>query len=115
MTALVPYRAGLSLPGKLTKTAWELPKEMPFEQWQACGFALVEIGSAVQWWIGDWWAYGEHAYGERLRALRDGLFEGEYTFGTLMNLGWVARSVTTSLRNEVLTFCHHYQVAHLSS
>jgi hypothetical protein len=33
------------------------------------------------------------------------------SFGTLRDYGWVARSITTSFRNEVLTFAHHRQVA----
>jgi N6-adenosine-specific RNA methylase IME4 len=111
----VPARVGLNLPGKLTRTSWVLPKEMSFEQWMACGIALVEIGSAVQWWIGDWWAYGKHSYGERIEAFRNGLFEGEYTFESLMNYGWVSRAVETSTRVEVLTHRHHWNVAHLST
>lgn len=112
MSAIVP-RAGLSLPGKITRTSWVLPKKMSFEQWSACGAALVEIGSAVQWWLGDWWTYGEHAYGKRIEAVRDGLF-GEYSFGTLATYGWVARQLETSIRIETLSFAHHQHVAPLA-
>jgi N6-adenosine-specific RNA methylase IME4 len=110
---LIPPRAGLNLPGKLTRTSWQLPQEMSFEQWRMCGLALIEIGSAVAWWIGDWWAYGEHAYGERIAALRDGLFEGEYTYSTLKTYGWVSRSVEKSTRVDLLTHRHHLEIAAL--
>jgi N6-adenosine-specific RNA methylase IME4 len=106
----LPPHAGLSLPGKITRTSWALPKAMPFEQWSACGTALVEIGSAVQWWLGDWWAYGEHAYGKRIEAVRDGLF-GEYEVQTLRVMGYVARNVDSNQRCEQLTFTHHRYVA----
>jgi hypothetical protein len=49
---------------------------------------------------------------DRAAAAREKLF-GEYSFGTLQNYGWVARSVETSLRNEVLSFDHHRFVAPL--
>jgi N6-adenosine-specific RNA methylase IME4 len=111
---LVPARAGLNLPGKLTKTAWQLPADIPFEQWKAIGIALTEIGAAVAWWIGDWWVFGEHAYGDRLKAAREGIF-GSYTFQALMDIGWVCRSIATSLRSEVLEFGHHRLVAPLAA
>jgi N6-adenosine-specific RNA methylase IME4 len=110
----IPPHAGLLLPGKLTSTGWMLPAGMAFEQWQACGKELIKVGNALQWWLGDWWAYGEHGYGKRIEAMRDGLF-GEYAFGTLMTYGWVASSVETSIRIEVLSFAHHRHVAHLAA
>jgi len=29
------------------------------------GEALGYFEGAISWWIGDWWAYGEHSYGAR--------------------------------------------------
>jgi hypothetical protein len=31
----------------------------------AAGEMLGEITHATAWWVGDWWIYGEHRYGER--------------------------------------------------
>jgi hypothetical protein len=25
--------------------------------------------ASVEWWLGDWWAYGEAEYGERIEAV----------------------------------------------
>jgi len=61
------------------------------------------------WWLGDWWAYGDHNYGDRVRAA-DGI---DYSFQALMDAGWVCRQIETSRRREVLSFKHHREVAGL--
>ena len=61
------------------------------------------------WWLGDWWAYGEHRYGERAAAVLD----SEYAFQTFMDAGWVAKKVETSRRHEALSWSHHREVAKL--
>jgi N6-adenosine-specific RNA methylase IME4 len=109
------FRAGLTLPGKLSRVGWELPKGMAYEQWEVCGAALHEIEGSVQWWLGDWWAYGEESkeYGKRIKAIEEGPLKG-MNFGTLATYGWVARSVESSRRLELLSFQHHWNVAALS-
>ena len=102
----------LNLPGEITRTAWVLPKDLSLDDWLRCGQALQEVDASVQFWIGDWWAYGTHAYGERAKAAAEGLL-GERAFSTLMDYGSVARNVETSLRNEVVSFNHHRAVAPL--
>jgi N6-adenosine-specific RNA methylase IME4 len=102
-----------SFPGKLSATGWLMPKKLPFERWVECGAFLQKAEGAVQWWLGDWWVYGEHEYGERVAALAEGGPLEGMNFQTLMTYGWVARSVTTSSRLEVLSFRHHQDVASL--
>src|SRR5208337_5153515 len=103
----------LILPGERTKISWEPPSGMPEEQWLAAGLQLYEAEGAIQWWLGDWWIYGERAYGDRKALFNEGgPFEGR-NFQTVMNYGWVANSVTTSVRTEVLSFQHHLFVASL--
>jgi hypothetical protein len=95
----------------LSATRLTLPENLDLDQWKAIGIKLCIIDSAMQWAIGDWWRYGHHAYGKRKAfAVANQL---PYQFGTLMNLGWVARSVETSCRNEVRSFSHHAAVATL--
>ena len=101
-----------TVPGRLTPVSWQLPQSLSYENWLACGKNLIQLGRAIQWALGDWWVHGEHAYGERVAALREEAF-GDYTWQTLMNLGWVARRVKTSRRREVLSFTHHATVAAL--
>jgi hypothetical protein len=107
--SLVP--ALLALPGKITKTGWQLPDNLSLDDWLKCGQALQAVDQSVQFWIGDWWAYGNHAYDERAKAAAEGL--GKRAFSTLKDYGSVARNVERSLRNELLHFNHHRAVAPL--
>ena len=43
----------------------DLPEGMQFSEWQDCGVKLCAMAKGINWWIGDWWAYGSHRYGER--------------------------------------------------
>ena len=98
----IPLRTRLGVPGELSRVGWRLPDNMGFDQWVTCGQALVEIEGSVQWWLGDWWAYGEHAYGSRKALFEEGQPLEDMNYGTVTNYGWVARSVETV--NCVMTF-----------
>lgn len=100
-----------ALPGAITSVGWTPPQKLPFDDWVKYGKALALCNTAVQWWLGDWWAYGEHHYGERAQAAAEGIF-GK-TFGTLRVYGSVARNVKTLMRINVLSFFHHQIVASL--
>src|SRR5215471_9723047 len=78
---IIPRRM---LPGVVTATSWTPPKGMKPEQWMSAGTTLSKIEGMVQFWLGDWWAFGEHRYGDRAQAIRDGLL-GDYTLQTLAN------------------------------
>lgn len=101
---------GLSVPGKLTPTSWELPS-MSEEDWITCGLCLAKIEGAVQWWLGDWWAHGEHAYGQRKALFDPGGPLADMNYQTCHVYGWVARSVETINRLTVLEWKHHFCVA----
>jgi hypothetical protein len=95
--------------GTITLVSWTPPaKEIPLKQWQAAGRELGRAGSAVRWWLADWWAFGEHAYGERTAALAESCIDMKVQ--TLMNYARVARAVETYRRREVLSFSHHAEV-----
>lgn len=102
MTIETMGKPGLSL---------EIPKGQTFDQWAEMGRSLCEGQRVVNWWIGDWWAAGQHRYGERAKAAAEGIFGRE--FGGLMNLASVCRSFETSRRREALSFTHHVEVAAL--
>ena len=93
----------ISLPGRLTPVSWQLPNDLSYEDWLHYGKMLAQMQGAIQWALGDWWVHGEHKYGKRVKALRDGAF-GTYAIQTLKNFGWVAKHVETSRRRDVLTF-----------
>lgn len=107
---LIPAGNGISLPddGSLSLS---IPDETSFEDWQAIGRRLFARERVINWWIGDWWAFGEHRYGERAKMAAEGIFGA--SFGTLANYGSVARSFETSRRRELVSFTHHAEVAAL--
>jgi hypothetical protein len=93
-------------------TSLSLPEAMTFEQWQAVGEELAGRAQKLNWWIGDWWAAGNHRYGERARLAAKGLFGRE--FKTLANIASVCRAFEPSRRRERLSWSHHAEAAALS-
>jgi N6-adenosine-specific RNA methylase IME4 len=93
--------------GELDTTALTLPDDLTYDEWVDYGHRLACMVHAVKWWIGDWWSYGKHRYGERAKAAA----ESSWKFQTCMNAGWVARKIETSRRREVLPWEHHAAVA----
>lgn len=91
--------------------ALEIPKNQSFDQWVEMGRSLCEGQRVVNWWIGDWWAAGNHRYGERAKAAAEGIFGRE--FQALADMASVCRSFETSRRREALSFTHHREVAAL--
>lgn len=104
MKRLPPPNFNLQVPGKLSAVGWQLPKNMDEEQWLDCGTCLSRIEGAVQWWMGDWWAYGEDREWGRGVEIADKI---GINYGTVRNYGTVARAYELSLRNDNLTFEHH--------
>jgi N6-adenosine-specific RNA methylase IME4 len=82
-----------------------------FDEWVRLGKVLVTANKRLNWHLGDWWASGKQAYGERAKVAAQNIFGLE--FQTLMNLASVAKSFETSRRREVLSFSHHAEVAAL--
>jgi hypothetical protein len=103
--AVIPPHSAVPF-GTFTATGWKPPKRLTYEQWQACGRALCERESAVQWAVGDWWRTGERKYGDRIKALREGVF-GDYSYATLAVYGSVARAFEPYSRVKGLSFKHH--------
>jgi N6-adenosine-specific RNA methylase IME4 len=93
------------------KVCLPLPDELTFDEWKAQGADLARVEKGVQWWVGDWWAFGQHHYGDRAKACAEGLFGR--SFGALRNAGSVARQFETSRRRDVLSYQHHAEVASL--
>jgi hypothetical protein len=104
-------RALAALCPEATWVSLNLPSALPFTQWQEIGQALAHVSGALAWWIGDWWAFGEHAYGERYKAAKEHL---PLNVHSCENYASVARAFKeTSRRREVLPFSHHQIVAAL--
>jgi hypothetical protein len=98
--------------GQLTRTEWNLPDKLSEPQWLEAGKALARIDGTVMWWVGDWWAFGEHAYGNRKAVVEQDGWEGP-GFQTCADAAWVAQRFETSRRREVLSWPVHREVASL--
>lgn len=96
----------------LSKTAWTPKGDLSQRDWQEFGEALGKLKSSSQWWIGDWWAYGEHRYGDRKAIVESDDWEGA-RYETCKNYASVCRVFETSLRNDLLSFSHHSIVVSL--
>ncbi len=100
---LLPASSSLSL---------DLPASTSFEDWTRVGRELAAREKVLNWWIGDWWAFGEHKWGERSKLAAEGVFG--LKFQTLRNFGSVCRSIETSRRRDTLDWSHHVEIAALS-
>lgn len=98
--------------GEFSATGLDLPENLTPEQWAEAGLEIAKTGSASKWWLGDWWKFAEHKYGDRKAIVESDDWDGP-KFQTCMDAGWVASEFETSLRKEVLSFNHHKEVISL--
>src|SRR5437016_6231235 len=84
-----------------------------FAQWRACGQFICDAEQSVQFWIGDWLLYGEHAFGKT--DYEKAVAETGLANQTLRIYKHVASSLPLSLRRNNLSFHHHKEVASLSA
>lgn len=94
-----------------TSLSLSLPEATTFEEWQDIGRELAAREKVLNWWIGDWWAFGEHRYGERAKLAAEGCF-GK-SFSTIATAASVCRSIETCRRRQALDWSHHAEVAPL--
>ena len=100
----------ISLPvtGHLTDTGLALPDGLDVETWIKAGMEIARLRGATQWWIGDWWIYGDDperkwAYGERKEIVEGDDWDGP-SLETCSKAGVVCRAVETfRRRNEGLS------------
>ena len=91
-----------------TKTSLVLPAGLTYEQWEQIGGQIGKFIRSWRFWAGDWWRYGEHAYGEMSSQASDVL---GVDYQTLRNCAWVAGRIEPSRRRDNLTWSHHEAVA----
>lgn len=89
----------------------DLPDGLAFADWRALGEKLCGASKVINWWIGDWWRYGDPRYGERAQVAASGIFGR--AFHTLAIMGYVSGRFETFRRRKDLSFTHHAEVAAL--
>ena len=67
---------------------------------QLARLRLCDAARSTLWCFGDWWAYGEHRYGDRKALVESEDWFGP-TFQTCADAAWVCQKFETSRRREV--------------
>jgi hypothetical protein len=83
---------------------------MDVRRWITYGKRFARLGSASNWWIGDWIRYGNAHYGEKYGAASK---TTGYDRQTLMNMAYVASRFNTQRRRERVSWSHHAELAAL--
>lgn len=98
----------IDIPGVLTATSLELPRNLNAEDWALVGVKLHAIHGAAQWWIGDWVRFGDAKYGEKYAQYIDAV---GLDYQTVANAKSLATKFEFSRRRENLSWSHHAEVA----
>jgi len=114
MTELTtPQTPTITTTGIWSAVGWSPPQDMDYDTWASVGAALSQMSKSIHWWIGDWVLAGEDApWGEKYAQALDAT---TFVIGTLQNDVFVCSRIPFSLRNENLTWTHHYLVAGLET
>jgi hypothetical protein len=96
---------------RIAPTGLHIPENTTLESYEAFGRFILDVGSRIQWLIGDWIAYGDQfQWGETYSQIAD---EFGYEVKTLYDYAYVCSNVQFSVRTEKLSFGHHKLVAAL--
>jgi hypothetical protein len=96
----------------ITPTGIQFNEELTFDEWDALGQKLGEVGRSIGFIIGDWINYGEKIYGEKYN---EALERTGLAYATLAQFAYVARRIRTCERSQNLDWCHHMVVAKLKT
>jgi hypothetical protein len=83
---------------------------MDVKRWITYGKRFARLGSASNWWIGDWIRYGNAHYGEKYGAASK---TTGYDRQTLMNMAYVSSRFSVERRREGVSWSHHAELAAL--
>jgi hypothetical protein len=87
-----------------------LPEETSLEDWAAIGRKLCRADQVMQWWLGDWAAFGARKYGQ----LKEFAEANNLNYAGLRQAAWVSQSVELSRRRDNVEWSKHMEVAALN-
>lgn len=94
---------------RLTSVGIDLHEDIKHEEYEQLGRALLQMGSVVQWCLGDWLAYGEdRQWKTTYETIAQ---EFGYQVDTLYIYAWLSRHVKILIRNQDLSPSHHRLIA----
>src|SRR4051812_21464361 len=107
----------IGLPGVLTETSYTLPEGLNLGEWLAIGETLQRMERSINWWLGDWWNYGDRHYGQfASQAAKDALEDVTgHSYDVIRKAGWVADRFEIGTRVPNVSWTHHRVVADLPS
>ncbi len=85
---------------------------MAFAFPEKIGRGLGKVEQSTQWWVGDWWAYGEHRYGDRRKLVESETWTGP-AYQTCNHAAQVSRAFEFVRRRTNLSFSHHQTLTSL--
>ncbi len=85
----------------------QFSEETTYEEWLEVGNSLMQATQNIMWWLGDWWNFGEHKYGE----LAAQALSMNIPYSTFSSAAAVSRAFPIERRVEDLSWSHHKEVA----
>jgi hypothetical protein len=86
--------------------------QMSYDEWASVGKHLQKAAGSINWWLGDWLAFGESHYGE---SYTQAVETTGLTAGHLSVCKWVSQRYQPYERNKFVSWSHHRIVAHLEN
>jgi N6-adenosine-specific RNA methylase IME4 len=109
---VIPLSPTMGLPGAVTtRNSLILPEGMTELEWCEAGEKIEFARQASQWWVGDWWIYGDFPHGRRKEIVESPDWQGP-SYQTCKDAAWVASTFERSRRRD-LSFLHHREAAAL--
>lgn len=97
---------------ELTPVGMKFPEALKEDQWNDIGDQVIRLENASNWIIGDWWAFGQHQYGNRKKWLAEQIAKRAQvkSFQTLRHMAVVCRSYQTCRRRHTVSFEMHREL-----
>lgn len=105
----------LDIPGcEFTETQLKITTKLTFESWERLGAILRRAETGIQWWLGDWMAYGEKRFGDNKYAQAvDAHEQTGINVDTLRYYQHVSEKVEPVRRLTTLSWSHHQVICGL--
>lgn len=89
----------LPRPFDLSVDALRVVGDIGFNDWKRAGEQLLAVESSVQWYLGDWWLFGQEAFSD---GYRDGLEVTRERYDSVVGYARVARAFPPRFQSEAL-------------
>lgn len=104
------------IPGcDFTETGLKITAKLSFDEWDRLGKLLRRAETGIQWWLGDWMAYGEKKFGDNKSAQAvDAHEQTGINVDTLRYYQHVSEKIEPVRRLTTLSWSHHQAICGLA-